>query len=129
MTAIRHRMRQSLLASLMLARGVPLLLAGDEANNGQDGNNNAYCQDNEIGWVNWSGLGTDCEDLTGFIGRLAELRNRFVQLRARTWLAGSNADGISRENNAVTGEQVGGAAVRMSADEKRLQYAAATQIK
>ena len=41
----------------MLAQGVPLLLAGDEVGNSQSGNNNAYCQDNEIGWVDWSGLG------------------------------------------------------------------------
>ena len=41
--------------SLMLAQGVPLLLAGDEVGNSQNGNNNAYCQDNAIGWVDWSG--------------------------------------------------------------------------
>ena len=41
----------------MLAQGVPLLLAGDEVGNSQGGNNNAYCQDNEVGWVDWSGYG------------------------------------------------------------------------
>ena len=41
----------------MLAQGVPLLLAGDEVGNSQSGNNNAYCQDNPIGWVDWSALG------------------------------------------------------------------------
>ena len=43
----------------MLAQGVPLMLAGDEAGNSQGGNNNAYCQDNETGWIDWSALGTD----------------------------------------------------------------------
>ena len=45
------------LTSLMLADGVPLMLAGDEVGNSQNGNNNAYCQDNPIGWVDWGGLG------------------------------------------------------------------------
>ena len=57
-------MRRNLLASLMLAQGVPLLLAGDEVGNGQRGNNNAYCQDNAVGWVDWSALGSDDEDMT-----------------------------------------------------------------
>ena len=48
----------------MLAQGVPLLLAGDEVGNSQSGNNNAYCQDNEIGWVDWSGLGREGDDMT-----------------------------------------------------------------
>ena len=43
--------------ALLLAQGVPLLLAGDEVGNTQSGNNNAYCQDNEIGWVDWDSLG------------------------------------------------------------------------
>ena len=55
--AMRRQLRRNLLASLMLAQGVPLMLAGDEVGNSQSGNNNAYCQDNEIGWVDWSGLG------------------------------------------------------------------------
>ena len=53
----RRLLRRNQLASLLLAQGVPLILAGDEAGNSQGGNNNAYCQDDEIGWVNWSGLG------------------------------------------------------------------------
>ncbi len=52
---LRRQLRRNQLASLMLAQGVPLLLAGDEVGNSQSGNNNAYCQDNEIGWVDWSG--------------------------------------------------------------------------
>ena len=59
----RRRLRRNQLASLLLAQGVPLILAGDEVGNSQGGNNNAYCQDNEIGWVNWSGLGSD-DDMT-----------------------------------------------------------------
>ena len=57
--ATRQKLRRNFLATLLLAQGVPLLLAGDEVGNSQGGNNNAYCQDNEIGWVDWSGLGRD----------------------------------------------------------------------
>ena len=51
--AARTRRKRNLIATLMLSQGTPMLLAGDELSNSQNGNNNAYCQDNEIGWVNW----------------------------------------------------------------------------
>ena len=51
--ALRRRQRRNMLASLFLSQGTPMLLAGDEMGNGQGGNNNAYCQDNEIGWLDW----------------------------------------------------------------------------
>ena len=88
----RRLLRRNQLASLLLAQGVPLILAGDEAGNSQGGNNNAYCQDDEIGWVNWSGLGND-DDMTEFVGGLTRLRQRFPQLRSRHWLEGRKADG------------------------------------
>jgi isoamylase len=91
--AIRQQLRRNFLASLLLAQGVPLILAGDEVGNSQDGNNNAYCQDNEIGWVDWSGLGRDGEDMTALIGQLTRLRKRFSQLQGRRWLDGHRADG------------------------------------
>ena len=51
--AARIRRKRNMIASLMLSQGTPMLLAGDELSNSQGGNNNTYCQDNEIGWVNW----------------------------------------------------------------------------
>ena len=90
---MRRQMRRNLLSSLMLAQGVPLLLAGDEVGNSQNGNNNAYCQDNPIGWVDWSGLGLEGEDMTALLADLAELRRRFSQLRRRRWVHGRRADG------------------------------------
>jgi glycogen operon protein len=90
--AMRRRSRRNQLACLFLAQGVPLLLAGDEVANSQNGNNNAYAQDNEIGWVDWSKAGGE-DDLTGFIGELSRLRRDFPQLRPRQWLAGQKADG------------------------------------
>jgi len=90
---LRRTLRRNLLASLLLAQGVPLLLAGDEVGNSQSGNNNAFCQDNEIGWVDWSGLGRPGDDLTELIGRLTDLRRKFAQLRPRHWLIGRRQDG------------------------------------
>ena len=91
--ALRRQLRRNFLVSLMLAHGIPLLLAGDEVGNSQGGNNNAYCQDNEIGWVDWSALGRPGDDMTDLIDRLAEIRMQFPQLRPRRWVEGRRTDG------------------------------------
>ena len=91
--ALRRQTRRNQLASLMLAQGVPLMLAGDEIGNSQGGNNNAYCQDNPIGWVDWSVLGNDDDDMTSLLSELNGLRRRFSQLRARRWVEGRRPDG------------------------------------
>jgi isoamylase len=91
--ALRRQLRKNQLACLLLAQGTPLILAGDEVGNSQNGNNNAYCQDNETGWVSWDNLGKEAEDLTDFVGRLTELRRKFAQLRSQRWLDGRRADG------------------------------------
>src|SRR5215475_12019818 len=83
---LRRRLRRNLLSSLLLAQGLPLILAGDEVGNSQSGNNNAYCQDNEVGWVGWDNLGREGDDLT-------DLRKRFGQIRAHRWLDGRRPDG------------------------------------
>jgi glycogen operon protein len=92
-SALRRQLRKNQLACLLLAQGLPLILAGDEVGNSQSGNNNAYCQDNEIGWIGWEGLGREGEDLTDFIGHLTRLRRRFPQIRSHRWLDGRRADG------------------------------------
>ena len=53
---LRERQKRNFLATLLLSRGIPMLLAGDEMGRTQGGNNNAYCQDNEISWLDWSGF-------------------------------------------------------------------------
>ena len=90
---LRRQLRKNQLACLLLAQGLPLILAGDEVGNSQNGNNNPYCQDNEIGWVNWEGLGREGDDLTDFVNHMTDLRRRFPQIRARRWLDGRRADG------------------------------------
>jgi glycogen operon protein len=90
---LRRQLRRNQLACLMLAQGVPLMLAGDEVGNSQRGNNNAYCQDNEIGWIDWSALGSDDDDMTPLVARLTTIRRRFPQIRTRRWVEGRRADG------------------------------------
>jgi len=90
--ALRRQLRRNQIASLLLAQGVPLILAGDEVANGQNGNNNAYCQDNATGWIDWSKAGSD-DDLTELIGALTEMRRRFPQLQPHRWLEGKKEDG------------------------------------
>jgi glycogen operon protein len=92
-TELRRQLRKNQLACLLLAQGLPLILAGDEVANSQSGNNNAYCQDNEIGWVGWESLGREGDDLTDFIGHITGLRRRFPQIRTHRWLDGRRADG------------------------------------
>ncbi len=81
------------MACVLLAQGLPLILAGDEVGNTQGGNNNAYCQDNETGWVGWEGLNREGDDLTDFVGHMTALRQRFPQIRSHRWLDGRRADG------------------------------------
>ena len=79
--AARRRQRLNMLASLLFAQGTPMLLAGDEFGNGQSGNNNAYAQDNAIGWVDWSGLEADPEFFAA-VRQLVAARRSNALLRA-----------------------------------------------
>jgi len=90
---LRQQLRRNLLSCLLLAQGVPLLLAGDEVGNSQNGNNNAYCQDNPIGWVDWVNLGRKGEDMSELIAQLTSVRRAFPQLRSRHWVEGRRPDG------------------------------------
>lgn len=80
----RRRQARNLLATLMLSQGIPMLQAGDELGRTQDGNNNAYCHDNEIGWVDWQRGTADGWGLAGFVQSLTSLRRRFPGLRRAT---------------------------------------------
>jgi glycogen operon protein len=77
---LRARRVRNLVAVLMTSRGVPMLLAGDEILRTQAGNNNAYCQDNEISWVDWSLIEANA-DFRGFVFRLIALRRQHPVLR------------------------------------------------
>ena len=73
--ALRRRQKRNFLAMLFLSQGVPMLLAGDEMGRTQSGNNNAYCQDNEISWLDWN-LGPEDRQLLDVVRRLIRLRRR-----------------------------------------------------
>ena len=75
-----------MLATLFLAQGTPMLLAGDEFGRTQGGNNNAYCQDNEISWLNWEKIGEKGQALTNFVRTLIELKSNFSILRRGRFL-------------------------------------------
>jgi glycogen operon protein len=79
---IRGRLKRAMLATVFFSAGTPMLLAGDEMDRTQQGNNNAYCQDNEISWVDWQRAATEsAQSLIRFTARLAQLRRRLAPLR------------------------------------------------
>ena len=81
-----------MLATLFLSQGTPMLLAGDELLRSQQGNNNAWCQDNELGWVDWRLAETNA-DMLRFVRELIALRRRHPCLMRRHFLGGRNQGG------------------------------------
>jgi glycogen operon protein len=85
--AVRERQMRNMLGTLYLSQGSPMLLAGDEFGRTQQGNNNAYCQDNELSWLDWD-LKEKGQSLVAFTQKLAKLRERFPILRRGRFLSG-----------------------------------------
>jgi isoamylase len=81
----RRRQQRNLLATLMLSEGVPMLLGGDEIGRTQQGNNNAYCQDNEISWYDWSAVDSE---LLEFTRQLIAFRRAHPDFHRRRWFHG-----------------------------------------
>jgi isoamylase len=88
--ALRGRQARNFLVTLFLAQGVPMLTAGDEMSRTQDGNNNAYCQDNEISWMDWA-LADEHAALLDFTRALAGLRRAHPVFRRRRFFSGEPA--------------------------------------
>ncbi|WP_027210899.1 glycogen debranching protein GlgX [Burkholderia sp. WSM2232] len=109
----RERQKRNLLATLLLSQGTPMLLAGDEFGRTQKGNNNAYCQDNEISWVDWEGIDENGQALTEFVRNLTTLRHRLPVLRRSRFLTGeynealdvTDARWLSPDGTDLTPEQ------------------------
>ncbi|HZT88821.1 MAG TPA: glycogen debranching protein GlgX [Stellaceae bacterium] len=74
--ALRDRQKRNLMATLLVSLGVPMLLAGDEMGRTQRGNNNAYCQDNEVSWFDWERIRPEDEKLRAFVRYLIHLRRQ-----------------------------------------------------
>src|SRR5437870_3160920 len=90
--ALRERQKRNLLATLMLSQGVPMLSHGDEISRTQKGNNNAYCQDNEISWIDWT-LDADRRTLLQFTAKLVRFRLSQPALRRRKYFQGRSIRG------------------------------------
>jgi glycogen operon protein len=99
---LRRRQQRNFLATLLVSRGVPMLLGGDERNRTQQGNNNAYCQDNPISWVDWT-ADQSADNLTTVVRNLISLRAGVKALRAARFPEPGSAD--PSEPVAATGLQ------------------------
>jgi isoamylase len=87
--ALRKRVQRALLVTVALAQGTPMLLAGDEFGRSQHGNNNAYCQDNELSWVDWNAAQSgEGQSLTAYVGRLFAVRHSFDSLQSQRFQHG-----------------------------------------
>lgn len=95
--ALRNQQKRNFLATLFLSQGVPMLVAGDEFGRTQMGNNNAYCQDNEVSWLNWVEMD---KGLQKFTSKLIALRKAHPTFRRRKWFQGMPVKGIGLEDIA-----------------------------
>jgi glycogen operon protein len=117
--ALRARQQRNMLATLLLSQGVPMLLAGDECGRSQGGNNNAYCQDNEISWLDWD-LSTENQKLLAFVQRLVRVRKEHPVLHRRRFFQGRSIygehvrdiDWLRPDGEAMTDDEWGESLVR-----------------
>jgi isoamylase len=87
--ATRSTQMRNILATLLLSRGTPMLLGGDEIARSQGGNNNSYCQDNELSWIDWEGAGPDGRAQAEFVRKLLMIRRALPMLRRGRFLTGA----------------------------------------
>ncbi len=88
--ALRNKQKRNFLTTLFLSQGVPMLVAGDELGKTQGGNNNAYCQDNEISWINWQQAD---QDLIGYVQKLTHFQHAHPSFCRRRWFKGQPIKG------------------------------------
>lgn len=93
--ALRLRRMRSLMATLLLSQGVPMITAGDELGRTQNGNNNAYCQDNATSWMPWHDLDQEAGAMLSFTREMIALRRRHVVLRRSRFFHGQEIPGTS----------------------------------
>ncbi len=99
--ALRQRQKRNFLTTLLLSQGVPMLLAGDELGRTQQGNNNAYCQENELTWIDWD---NQDEDLFGFVRGLIRLRAEHPVFRRRRFFDGEGIAWFTPAGEQMTGK-------------------------
>jgi isoamylase len=101
--ALRARQKRNFLATLLLSQGVPMLLAGDEMGRTQQGNNNTYCQDNELSWLDWDAAD---KELISFTADVIQLRKRHPTFRRRRYFQGAGRSGPDIQWFTPTGEEM-----------------------
>ncbi|MEJ8756947.1 glycogen debranching protein GlgX [Pontibacter sp. H259] len=92
---LRQRQKRNFLTTLFLSQGVPMIVAGDELSRTQGGNNNAYCQDNEVSWLNWAAAD---KELLEFTKKLIKLRKEHPVFCRRRWFQGQPIKGVGVED-------------------------------
>jgi isoamylase len=106
-TSLRERQKRNLLGTLLLSQGTPMIVAGDEFGRTQQGNNNAYCQDNAISWLNWN-VDEKGQSLTRFVQKITALRRKYPILRRNLFLTGAYDEQLEVKDltwiNAAGGE-------------------------
>lgn len=102
---LRKRQAKNVFAILLLSQGVPMLLAGDEFLNSQNGNNNAYCQDNELAWLDWERMAKNL-DMLRFVQQMIALRKRHPSIMRRRFLTGKVIEGKNMPDISWHGIQI-----------------------
>ncbi len=102
---IRERQKRNFMTTLLFAQGVPMICGGDEIGRTQEGNNNAYCQDNEISWYDWN-LNEARAALLNFTCRLIEIRKKHPNLRRRKFFQDRAIDPLHKQDREVGGKRV-----------------------
>jgi glycogen operon protein len=95
--ALRKKQKRNFLTTLLLSQGVPMIVAGDELGRTQKGNNNAYCQDNEISWIDWENADQEQIDFTS---KLIHFRRKHPNFRRRLWFRGQPIKGVGLDDIA-----------------------------
>lgn len=123
--AVRERQRRNFLATLFFSHGTPMLVAGDEFGRSQMGNNNAYCQDNEVSWLHWENLPEGCHRLREFARKVIALRRAQPLLRRSNWRDGTLIDWFNHKGGPQRPEHwLGGNALTLRLHRSDLQQQA-----
>jgi isoamylase len=129
--AVRERQKRNLLATLLFSIGTPLLLAGDEMGRTQEGNNNAYCHDSQLSWLDWD-LDADALALLEFTRRVIRVRREHTELRRRAYaedIVWHSPEGREMSGSdwqlpfaRCVGAQIGGLLLLLNAHHERVQF-------
>jgi glycogen operon protein len=103
--ALRERQKRNMLITLLLSQGVPMICGGDEVSRSQNGNNNAYAQDNEISWMNWD-FDDNKKELLAFVSRLIELRRAHPNFRRRKFYQDRSISPATSPRHQIDGVEV-----------------------